>query len=170
MGRVLTELRVQREQEKDSKAEAEAASANCWSGEQMARLVLSVERNREQRWAIKVHLMPVPDCDDLTWAWAVPYCETLEEFFEAHADQSVDLLDQRMQKFKHKEEFHGWLTLLREMQPLHFGEMMNLLEVVQRNDLSESEWIQLPFELRVRRGDSDHATPELTCEPREVVS
>jgi len=42
--------------------------------------------------------------------------------------------------------------------------------VVQRNDLSESEWIQWPFELRVRRVDSVHATPELTCEPREVVS
>jgi len=167
VGKVLTELRVQREQEKDSKAEAEAASANCWSGEQMARLVLSVERNREERWAIKVHLMPVSDCDDLTWAWAVPYCETLEEFFEAHGDESPSAT---MQRFEHKEEFHAWLTLLQEMQPVHFRAMMNLLGVVQRNDLSESEWIQWPFELRVRRVDSVHATPELTCEPREVVS
>jgi len=170
VGKVLTELRVQREQEKDWKAEAEAASANCWSGEQMARLVLSVERNREERWAIKVHLMPVSDCDDLRWAWAVPYCETLEEFFEAHAHESLELLNQRMQQCEHKEEVHAWLTLMQELQPVHFRAMMNLLEVVQRNDLSESEWIQWPFELRVRRVDSVHATPELTCEPREVVS
>jgi len=168
VGTVLTELRVQREQEKDSKVGAEAASANCWSGEEMARLVLSVERNREERWAIKVHVMPVPDCDDLTWGWAVSYCEALEEFFEARRSREAPAAT--IQRFEPKEEFHAWLTLLQEMQPVHFRVMMNLLGVVLSKDLSESEWIQWPFELRVRGVGSVHATPVLTCEVRGVDS